>query len=76
MKIEYYPDVDMLYLGYSDKPSVRQVEIKPDFVEEYDAEGNKIGLEVEHASKYFKIEIFEVDSSPVISVSKLEGIAA
>ena len=58
MKINYYPDTDSLYIDLSSKTSVVSREVSDGIVLDYDAEGNLVGIDIDHAS--VKLEIREL----------------
>ncbi len=58
MKINYYPETDSLYIDLSHKPSVESREVSEGVVLDYDASGNLVGVDIDHAST--KMDIREV----------------
>jgi uncharacterized protein YuzE len=58
MKLDYYPDTDSLYIDLSSRPSVESQEVSEGVVLDYDAEGNLVGIDIDHASR--KLDISEV----------------
>ena len=65
MKLNYYPDTDQLYINLRDGKSVESEEVAPGFVLDFDAEGNVVGIDVEHASKSLNLKTLEADSLPI-----------
>jgi uncharacterized protein YuzE len=65
MKLHYYPDADTLYIELSGRPSVDSDEIGNDVVADFDAEGNIVGLDIEHASERLDVRTLETESLPV-----------
>ena len=59
MKVNYYPETDSLYIDRSSKPSVDSREVSDGVVLDYDAGGNLVGIDIDHAS--LKLEIKEVN---------------
>ncbi len=58
MKINYYPETDSLYIDLSHKDSVESREVSDGVVLDYDASGNLVGVDIDHASS--KLEIREI----------------
>ena len=58
MKINYYPDTDSLYIDLSSKTSVDSREVSDGIVLDYDADGNLVGIDIDHAS--VKLDINEL----------------
>ena len=67
MTFEYYPDTDTLYIALRPGPSADAAEVSPDVVLDYDAEGDVIGLTVEHASKRADLGSFSVLKLPALA---------
>ncbi len=51
MKLNYYPDTDSLYIDLSERTSVESREVSEGVVLDYDAEGNLVGIDIDHASR-------------------------
>ena len=66
MKLNYYPDTDSLYIDLSEKPSVASREVSEGVVLDYDAEGNLVGIDIDHASE--KVDL------RTLSLSRLPGV--
>jgi uncharacterized protein YuzE len=50
MKVEYDPGTDSMYIGFTDTPSTESEEVSEGLVLDYDAAGNVVGIDIEHAS--------------------------
>ena len=50
MKLNYYPDTDSLYIDLSERDSVDSREVADGVVLDYDAVGNLVGIDIDHAS--------------------------
>jgi uncharacterized protein YuzE len=61
MKLNDYPETDSLYIDLSEQTSVESREISAGVVLDYDARGNLVGIDIDHAST--KAEIHK----PVVS---------
>jgi uncharacterized protein YuzE len=51
MKLSYFPDTDSLYIDLSDAPSAQSREVSAGVVLDYDASGNLVGIDIDHASR-------------------------
>ena len=58
MKLNYYPRTDSLYIDLSSKSSVDSREVSDGIVLDYDAHGDLVGIDIDHASQ--KLEIKEI----------------
>lgn len=50
MKLNYYPETDSLYIDLSELESVESREGADGVVLDYDASGNVVGIDIDHAS--------------------------
>lgn len=50
MKTSYDPSTDSLYIEVRPLPSKRTVEVEPDVMVDYGADGEPVGYDVQHAS--------------------------
>ncbi len=64
MKFHYHQDTDSLYIDLSNNPSVDSVEVSSGIVIDYDANGNIVGIDIDHASKKVDLSNFEAYSIP------------
>ena len=69
MKVEYYPDSDMLFIKLADGPSAVSEEVAPGIVLDLDEHNKVIGVEIEDASKLMDLSQLELRSLPVSRVS-------
>lgn len=67
MKFHYYPETDSLYIDLVDRPSVDSQEVKPGVVLDFDADGNLVGIDIDHASKVANLSQLEVEALPLAS---------
>ena len=66
MKLNYHPETDSLYIDLSEKPSVESREVSAGVVLDYDAEGNLVGIDIDHASR--KVDL------RMLTLSRLPGV--
>lgn len=67
MKLQYYPETDSLYIDLKTRPSAESREIADGLVVDFDAEGNIVGVDIDHASKKLDLSKLEIESLPVPS---------
>jgi len=67
MKLQYYPETDSLYMDLNTRPSAESREIADGLVVDFDAEGNIVGIDIDHASRKFHLRKLEIESLPVPS---------
>ena len=51
MKFHYYQETDSLYIELANRSSVDSKEVAPNVVLDFDAEGNLVGIDMDHASR-------------------------
>ena len=69
MKFHYYPETDSLYIDLSERKSVDSREVVPGVVMDFDADGQLVGVDIDHASKVVDLSRLEADSQPVSNLS-------
>lgn len=69
MKLNYYPETDSLYIDLSDKSSADSREAAPGVVLDFDAEGNLVGIDIDHASRIVDLSRLEAEALPINSLS-------
>lgn len=67
MKFHYYPETDSLYIDLIDHPSVDSQEVRPGVVLDFDADGNLVGIDIDHASKVANLYQIETEELPLAS---------
>jgi len=65
MKVHYYPETDSLYIDLADRPSADSREVVPDVVLDFDADGQLVGIDIDHASRIVNLSRLESESLPV-----------
>jgi uncharacterized protein YuzE len=64
MKLNDHPETDSLYIDLSEKPSVESREISEGGVLDYDAEGNLVGIDIDHASRKVDLRTLTLSRLP------------
>jgi uncharacterized protein YuzE len=60
MKLHYYPETDSLYIELKYTPGTQVREIVEGLVIDLDADGNVVGLDIDHASR--KLDVSRVET--------------
>ena len=68
MRLRYYSETDSLYIDLAERPSVDSREVQPGIVLDFDAGGNLVGIDIDHASKAVDLSRLDIESLPVTSV--------
>jgi uncharacterized protein YuzE len=63
MKLNYHPETDSLYIDLASRPSAESQEVSAGVVLDYDADGNLVGIDIDHASR--KLNLSEVVTSQI-----------
>jgi uncharacterized protein YuzE len=69
MKLHYYPETDSLYIDLNSRPSADSREIAEGLVADFDAEGNVVGIDIDHASEKLDLKTLEAISLPPVTSS-------
>jgi len=67
MKLRYDYETDSLYIDPNARPSVNSREVQDGVVVDFDAEGQIVGIDIQHASEILDLATLETDSLPVSS---------
>ncbi len=62
MKLHYYPETDSAYVEFSRKPGAETREVADGLNIDLGAEGELIGIEIEHASKYLDSAVIQASN--------------
>ena len=64
MKLRYYQETDSLYIDLAEHASVDSREVSPGVVLDYDANGNVVGIDIDHASRKTNLAEFSLEHLP------------
>jgi uncharacterized protein YuzE len=67
MKLHYYPETDSLYIDLNSRPSADSREVADGLVIDLDAEGNIVGIDIDHASQKLDLQTLETVSLPTLA---------
>jgi uncharacterized protein YuzE len=67
MKLHYDRETDSLYIDLNARPSVDSREIQEGLVIDFDAKGQVVGIDIQHASQVLDLATLETESLPVAS---------
>jgi uncharacterized protein YuzE len=65
MKLQYDCETDSLYIDLNARPSVDSREVQDGVVLDFDAEGQIVGIDIQHASQILDLATLETESLPV-----------
>jgi uncharacterized protein YuzE len=68
MKLHYDRETDSLYIDLNARPSVDSREIQDGVVIDLDANGQIVGIDIQHASKILDLATLEAESLPTVSL--------
>jgi len=67
VKLHYYPETDSLYIDLNSRPSADSRQIVDGLVIDFDAEGNVVGIDIDHASQKLDLKTLETVSVPALT---------
>jgi len=70
MKLHYYPETDSLYIELKRSPGTEAREIVKGLVVDFDAKGEVVGLDIDHASKKLDLSVIETVALPPASAAE------
>lgn len=65
MKLHYYEQRDSLYIDLADAVNADSQEVAHDFVVDYDARGQVVGFDIQHASTHLDLSRIETAHLPL-----------
>lgn len=67
MKLHYYPETDSLYVELKGGPGVETREVADGLNVDLDADGDVVGIDIDHASSRLDLSTLETEALPVRS---------
>jgi uncharacterized protein YuzE len=64
MKLHYYPETDSLYIELKSTPGAETREIVEGLVADFDANGDIVGFDIDHASRKLDLSKIETIALP------------
>jgi len=65
MKLHYYPETDSLYIELRAQPGAETREIAAGLNVDFDAKGDVVGIDIDHASRKLDLTSLETISLPM-----------
>jgi uncharacterized protein YuzE len=65
MKLHYYEETDSLYIDLNNRDSAESVEVADGVVVDFDADGNIVGIDIDHASKKLDLRTLDAGALPL-----------
>ena len=70
MKLQYYPETDSLTIELTGAPGAEARQIVEGLVADFDAAGNVVGLDIDHASRKLDLSKVETIALPPVSAAE------
>jgi uncharacterized protein YuzE len=70
MKLHYYPETDSLYIELKATPGTETREIVEGLLVDFDAKGDVVGLDIDHASRKLDLSKVETISLPAATAAE------
>jgi uncharacterized protein YuzE len=70
MKLHYYPETDSLYIELKSAPGIEAREIVEGLAVDFDANGEVVGFDIDHASRKLDLSKIETVALPAISAAE------
>jgi uncharacterized protein YuzE len=70
MKLQYYPETDSLYIELAAAAGAQAREIVEGLVADFDAAGNIVGLDIDHASRKLDLSKIETIALPAVTAAE------
>jgi uncharacterized protein YuzE len=64
MKLHYDAETDSLYIDLNSRPSVDSREVQEGVVLDFDAQGQIVGIDIQHASQILDLNTLEAEALP------------
>ena len=65
MKLHYYEETDSLYIDLNSRDSAESVEVADGVVVDFDADGNIVGIDIDHASTKLDLSTLDAGALPL-----------
>ncbi len=69
----YFEEDDILHIAISDEPEAGSVELTPDVTVELNADGELIGIEILHASRFIRDLVVESIQGRILRIPEQES---
>ena len=70
MKLHYYPETDSLYIELNSAPGIEVREIVDGLAVDLDANGDVVGLDIDHASRKLDLSKIETIALPQVNAAE------
>ena len=70
MKLHYYPETDSLYIELKSSPGAEAREIVEGLVVDFDANGEVVGFDIDHASRKLDLPKVETVALPPVTAAE------
>jgi uncharacterized protein YuzE len=70
MKLHYYPETDSLYIELNSAPGAETREIAEGLLVDFDANGEVVGLDIDHASRKLDLSKVETIALPAATAAE------
>jgi uncharacterized protein YuzE len=70
MKLHYYPETDSLYIELKGTPGAETREVAEGLLVDFDAKGDVVGLDIDHASRKLDLSKVETIALPAASAAE------
>jgi len=70
MKLHYYPETDSLYIELKSEPGTETREIAEGLLVDFDAKGDVVGFDIDHASRKLDLSKVETIALPAATAAQ------
>ena len=70
MKLHYYPETDSLYIELTAAPGAETREVAEGLMVDFDASGNVVGFDIDHASSKLDLSKIETIALPPVRAAE------
>ncbi len=72
-QMSYFQDDDVLHFAIADSPEAASIEVSPNITAELNAEGELIGIEIIHASRFLRDMILDSVQAKMLELNKAKA---